>query len=377
MVHGRLPAPILSSHIGSTPSGVTITSHRATVISDSIDISTYLSSSQRPTIDVRAPGEFAQGHIPGAFSIPLFDDTERAEVGITYKNQGRNEAIATGLRLVGAKANQLVDELAQFPTNGSVFIHCWRGGMRSEGFTWLAMRCGLRPSRISGGYKAYRRAAHEELAKPLPIVILSGLTGAGKTNLLDQLRDHGEQVVDLEALANHRGSAFGGIGQPPQPTVEQFENQLFEQWRRLDPNRVVWIEGESQAIGRIHIPQPVWLQMCSAPTLFVEADHSSRVEFLIEHYGTLPKAELEIAIGKVKKRLGGLRFNAALEALQNNDIRTFTSIALEYYDKAYRNALAKRPRPRTEFLELERAGVAKSLPELIRRGEQIVMVTTG
>ena len=359
-----------------SPPGLAIPSHLASVISDSIDISIYLSSTPRPTIDVRAPGEFAKGHIPGAVNIPLFDDSERAEVGITYKNRGRNEAIATGLRIVGEKADRLIDELAQFPANGQVFIHCWRGGMRSEGFTWLAMRCGLRPSRISGGYKAYRRAAHDELAKPRPIVILSGLTGAGKTQLLDQLRDHGEQVVDLEGLANHRGSAFGGIGQPPQPTVEQFENQLFEQWRQLDSNRVVWIEGESQAIGRIHIPQPVWVQMCSAPTLFVEADHSSRVEFLIEHYGELPKPDLETAIGKVKKRLGGLRYTAALEALNNNDIRTFTSIALEYYDKAYRNALKKRPRPRTEFLELERAGVAKSLPELIRRGEQIVMDST-
>lgn len=349
----------------------TPSSHLAGIISESIDIETYLNAAARPTIDVRAPGEFAKGHIPGAINIPLFDDEQRAKVGITYKNRGRNDAIAEGLRVVGEKADQLLAELARFQPNDRVFVHCWRGGMRSEGFTWLTLRSGLTPQRIVGGYKAYRKAVHEEFGKPRRMVILSGLTGAGKTALLSELRDAGEQIIDLEGLANHRGSAFGGIGQPSQPTVEQFENHLFDRWRSLDPDRPVWIEGESQAIGRVHIPQPVWDQMSLAPTVFVEADRASRVDFLMEHYGTLPKCELEKAIGRVKKRLGGLRYQAALDALKVDDIETFASIALEYYDKAYKTALEKRPRPRTKYLDLQKAGVAQSLTELIGLGEQM------
>ncbi|MGI9473560.1 MAG: tRNA 2-selenouridine(34) synthase MnmH [Rubripirellula sp.] len=341
------------------------------VISETIDVATYFDSGDRPTIDVRAPGEFTKGHVPGAINIPLFDDEERARVGIMYKNDGRNDAIAEGLRLVGKKADRLLAGLEQFSEGERVFVHCWRGGMRSEGFAWLALRSGLRPQRIAGGYKAYRTAVHESFERPRRIVILSGFTGAGKTALLGELRDAGEQIIDLEALANHRGSAFGGIGQPAQPTVEQFENDLFVQWQCLDPSKPVWIEGESQAIGRAQVPQAVWQQMCEAPTVFVEADRTSRVEFLMEHYGTLPASDLADAIGRVKKRLGGLRHQAALDALESDDLKTFASIALEYYDKAYRNALDKRPREKTEYVDLEKAGVARSLDDLIGLGEKI------
>ena len=197
------------------------------MVSDTIDIETYLNSDSRPTIDVRSPGEFAAGHIPGAVNIPLFSDEERSQVGIAYKNQGRKHAIAIGLRLVGLKADELLHALDQFSEGEEVFVHCWRGGMRSEAFNWLASGTGLSAVRISGGYKAFRRAAHKSFAVPMKIVILSGYTGVGKTALLQDLRAEGEQVIDLESLACHRGSAFGGIGQPIQPTVEQFENELF------------------------------------------------------------------------------------------------------------------------------------------------------
>ena len=320
---------------------------------------------------MRAPSEFSKGHIPGATNLPLFDDEERARVGITYKEKGRRKAIAVGLEIVGKKADALLDGLSQFETGQPVFLHCWRGGMRSEGFAWLAMRSGLEVQRIAGGYKAFRHAAHASFAEPRRIIILSGFTGAGKTVLLETIRQAGEKVIDLEALANHRGSAFGGIGQPAQPTVEQFENNLFDQWRNLNPDELVWIEGESQSIGRAQVPEAVWRQMCAAPTIFVEADRESRIQFLMGEYGSLPKDDLAEAIGRVKKRLGGLRYQQAIDALATDNVAEFAGIALDYYDSAYGKALQKRPRAKSESVSLKAAGVAKSVEELIRLGREL------
>ena len=343
-----------------------------TEISDTIDIETYLKSRSKPTIDVRSPSEFAKGHIPGALNIPLFNDDERAQVGIAYKNRGRNQAIALGLRLVGEKAESLMESLSRFEPGEQVFVHCWRGGMRSEAFAWLALRSGLGSRRIAGGYKSYRRAAHASFAEQKQIVILSGYTGVGKTALLDDLRAEGEQVIDLEALACHRGSAFGGIGQPDQPTVEQFENELFDQWIDIVPNRPVWIEDESQSIGRINLPGPLWNQMRDAPGIFAEADRDSRLELLVREYGDLPVEALGEAIGRVKKRLGGLRYQNAMEALGKSDLAKFADIALSYYDDAYTTAAGKRPREKLVKYALKRAGVAGSLTELRRLGLELV-----
>ncbi len=171
-------------------------------------------------------------------------------------------------------------------------VHCWRGGMRSQGFAGLLQQHGFRPRLLQGGYKAYRQAAHRCFAQPRRIIILSGHSGAGKTRLLDAMQVTGEQVIDLERLACHRGSVFGGIDQPPQPTVEQFENDLFLQWRDLDPHKPVWIEGESQLIGRVFIPQAVWEQMSTAAAIFVDVEREQRVQFLVEEYGDLPADEL-------------------------------------------------------------------------------------
>ena len=339
--------------------------------SETIDISSYLKSCPRPTIDVRSPGEFMAGHIPEAINIPLFNDEERASVGICYKNQGRCPAIAEGLRIVGQKAQDLLSALGRFGDGESIYVHCWRGGMRSEAFNWLACQSGLSAERISGGYKAYRRAAHECFAQPMKIVILSGYTGVGKTVLLQELRSQGEQVIDLEFLASHRGSAFGGIGQPEQPTVEQFENDLFETLRRVDPERPIWIEDESQSIGRVNIPLALWKQMRAAPGIFAGADRNSRIELLVREYGGLPTRALGDAIGRVKKRLGGLRFQQAMDALEDDRINEFADIALKYYDDAYNTASKKRPRARMVPFALKQAGVASSIDELRALGHEL------
>ncbi len=181
----------------------------------------------RPLLDVRSPGEYAQGHVPGALSFPLFSDAERATVGTIYKQQSRDLALETGLELVGPKLGGFVREARTLAPQGQVVVHCWRGGQRSGSMAWLLRQGGLDVWTLEGGYKAYRTWVLAELAaQQYSLYIIGGRTGTGKTKILHALRQMGEQVVDLEGLACHKGSAFGFIGELPQPTVEQFENDL-------------------------------------------------------------------------------------------------------------------------------------------------------
>ncbi len=335
------------------------------------DARAFLESNQLPIVDVRSPGEFQQGHIPHAKNVPLLDDAERAEIGKLYKKSGTDAAIARGHKLVGIKIPKLLDAVGQIAAGTDVLVHCWRGGLRSEGFAGLLEENGFQTTVLRGGYKAYRKHVHDCLAEPRRIVILSGHSGAGKTRLLKLLSDAGEQVIDLERLASHRGSVFGGIDLPPQPTVEQFENNLWQQWRELDPDKPVWIEGESQSIGRVFIPHVLWKQMSDAPSIFVQADRDQRVQFLVEEYGQLPAEDLAAAIGKISKRLGGARLRDALEALDRDDVHTFAGLALEYYDKAYMNALNKRPREVMVNLLLKCPGEAGAVDTLRRMGAEL------
>jgi tRNA 2-selenouridine synthase len=243
--------------------------------------------------------------------------------------------------------------------------------MRSQGFAWLLQQCGFKPRILAGGYKAFRRAAHRCFAETRRVIILGGHSGNGKTRLLNVLRDEGEQVIDLEHLAGHRGSVFGGIGRPPQPTVEQFENDLFLQWRQLDPVRPVWMEGESRSIGKVFLPQGVWTQMSAAPAIHVELARDRRVEFLLTEYGDLPADELALAIRRISKRLGGANLKAALEALQRKDLHAFTNIALEYYDKAYSRSLQKRPRHLVRMVPLLSPGQPVSVKTLRQLGNDL------
>ena len=247
--------------------------------------------------------------------------------------------------------------------------------MRSEGVAWLCADCGLKPQVLRGGYKSFRRAAHDSFAKPLRIVVLAGHTGSGKTRLLSLLRGHGQQVIDLEDLAKHRGSVFGGLGQPSQPTVEQFENNLFLQWRNLRADLPVWIEGESRSIGKVQIPQPLWDQMSAAPIIFLEVGRAQRIEFLIEEYGEFPTEQLVAAIEKLRKRLGGARLQAALAALACGDIRSFATHALQYYDKSYSRSLEKFPPQRVVRLPLNEAGKTGDAAALISLADQLTKKT--
>ena len=224
-----------------------------------LDILQFLTLAETiPVIDVRSPAEFEKGHIPGAFNIPLFNNEERAIVGTLYKQKGKNEAVLAGLDIVGPKMSSLVSEARKISVNNEVLVHCWRGGMRSGSFCWLLNTVGIKASTLKKGYKAYRNHVLQSFEKPFQIIILGGETGSGKTEILKYIREEGEQVIDLEGIAHHKGSSFGAIGQEPQPRPEQFENDLALQWNKLDPSKRIWLEDESKNIGRVFITDSLW-----------------------------------------------------------------------------------------------------------------------
>ena len=339
-----------------------------------IDVEDLFALPNLPIVDVRSPVEFNRGHIPGAINVALLDDDQRAQVGTTYKQQGPPPAIVQAKSFVLAKLDRLIDSLGSSIAGQDLILHCWRGGMRSEGFGGLIEGRGFTPRLLRGGYKAFRRAAHRCFAEQRRVVIVDGHSGSGKTRLLGMLREAGEQVIDLEQLAVHRGSAFGGLGRSHQPTVEQFENQLFLQWRSLDPNRPVWIEGESRAIGKVFIPEPVFAQMLAAPAIRLEVDRARRVNYLVEEYGESPVDALAAALGKIEKRLGSQRLRQALAALDNRDFHQVADVALAYYDKSYARSQQTRASDRVTPFPLSQPGRADDIAELIELGQALTSV---
>ena len=325
-------------------------------------------------VDVRAPLEFAEGHIPGAVNLPLLDDRQRAEVGTLYQQQGRAVATRTGLQAVRQRLPELkrdLDRLLARSGDGvDLRINCWRGGLRSRSFAWLAEQFGHGASVLQGGYKAYRQHVLDLFRTPLPLVVLSGMTGAGKTKQLQHLQRAGEQVIDLEGLAHHRGSAFGGIGLPPQPTVQQFQNNLAAAIGQLDTSRRTWIEDESQKIGRVVIDRNFVEQIRQAPAIFLDVPQAVRAQNLADEYGRLSRDELKESTLKIAKRFGGQNVQAALELLERGDLAGCAGRLLDYYDKTYGVARARQNRPLFHELVTERPLDAALTAELIEIADQ-------
>ena len=319
--------------------------------SPSIPIDAFLELQKvgSPVIDVRSPAEFEAGHIPGAINIPLFSNEERAEIGTLYKQQGQEAAILRGLEIVGPKMAGFARQAKTLPFQEQLLVHCWRGGMRSGSFGWLLNTAGLPAVTLSGGYKSYRHKLLEFFETPFHLYVLTGGTGSGKTELLHYLKQKGEQVVDLEGLAHHKGSVFGGMGQQEQPSSEQFQNELFLQMQEMDPAQPIWLEDESISLGNVFIPHPLWNQLRKAPLIRTELSRPARVERLVKEYGQFDTQELGAAIQKISKRLGGQHAKAALEALKETNLEKVASILLTYYDKTYAIGINKRK----ELLQFE------------------------
>ncbi|HNJ88393.1 MAG TPA: tRNA 2-selenouridine(34) synthase MnmH [Chitinophagales bacterium] len=316
-------------------------------------ISAYLSDAgSLPLVDVRSPGEFATGHIPGAVNIPLFDNSERAQVGILYKHEGRQAAIRKGLSITGPKLDKFIHEASALAKDNAIAVHCWRGGMRSQSMATLFDFAGFQTKVLKGGYKSYRGAVHALFSSQLTVYILGGRTGSGKTKILQALRNAGEQVADLEHLAHHKGSAFGDLGEEPQPSTEMFENLLFESIRNFDLSKPIWIEDESHLIGSVFIPEALWQQMRNAPVFFCDVPIHERIQFLIHAYGQFPAEQLIGAVKKITKRLGGQHAKAAVECFERGDLFKATEIVLGYYDKAYAYGLTQRAHQEIHTIEM-------------------------
>jgi tRNA 2-selenouridine synthase len=334
-----------------------------------ITIQEFLQKAQQlPVLDARAPKEYAIGHIPQAHSFPIFSDEERARVGTAYKQQGHDPAVLIGLDLFGPKMSSFVREAEKLAPQKELLVHCWRGGMRSSAMAWLLDFSGFKVHLLQGGYKAYRHFMQEQFEKSRPLLVLSGFTGSGKTDLLPYLQQHGQQVVDLEKLASHKGSAFGSIGMAPQPGTEHFENLLGMELLKLDEQKPLWLEDESISIGRVQMPRPLFDRMQLSPTILLEVPKQLRVQKLAEEYCRTDKTLLEAAIGKIGKRLGGLATKEALEAITAGDMEKMVDIALTYYDKAYTYDLARKQQVLP--LQLEGIDTAENAQQVIEFAKQ-------
>lgn len=310
-------------------------------------------SATLPVFDVRSPGEYAHAHIPGSYSLPLFSDEERKIIGTTYKQQSREKAIKTGLGFFGVKMRPMVEEAektvkehyanpnVESSTRNAVIVHCWRGGMRSSAVAWLLNFYGFEVYLLEGGYKAFRNWVLQQFEEPYEFNIVGGYTGSNKTGILQCMHQSGQPVIDLEALAGHKGSAFGALGLPAQPMQEMFENLLAVSLHQ-NKEKIFWLEDESQRIGKLNIPHSFWQQMRTKPVYFINIPFAKRLDHILAGYGSIEKEQLVNAILRIRKRLGPNETKTAINFLIEDNTRDSFTILLNYYDKTYQKALENR-----------------------------------
>jgi tRNA 2-selenouridine synthase len=318
-----------------------------------------------PVVDVRSPLEFSNGHIPGAINIPLFSDEERAIVGTKFKNEGRVHAIIEGLKQSGPAMFSKLEHAVAVAKEDQLLVHCWRGGMRSEAMAWLFSLAGIRTEVLSGGYKAYRHFVLDSLKEERNLIVLGGMTGSSKTHILRYFKEKGHQVLDLEKIASHKGSAFGALGQPPQPSTEQFANDLHFEWERLDRTLPVWIEDESRNIGTVFMPEGFYDKMQKARTVVLTMDIKTRMPRLMEEYSAYPPELLKASVMRISKRLGGDNTKDAVQAIENGDIYKAIEIALKYYDKTYQHSLKRKNNPNIINVETDTDDIEENANKIL------------
>jgi len=329
-------------------------------------------------VDVRSPAEYAETTIPGAVNVPILDDAERAEVGTLYKQDGKQASRRRGVEIVAPKIPALIDKVAAARPPGSppAVVFCWRGGMRSRALTQFLELAGIPARQMNGGHKAFRSLVRDffENGEWGRLIVLRGLTGVGKTSLLHRLAGAGYPVVDLEGLANHRGSAFGHLGLPPQPTQRMFEALLWDALRRIPPTGYALAEGESRHIGRLALPARVYQGLQTEMSLWIEAPLEARVRNILTDYPARDHLRDGFArpIQALKERLGrraveeltGLLREGAWEELVRR-------LMVDYYDPLYRHTFPER---RIDVsIEDEAAGLARlqaAIGQVLAQGER-------
>lgn len=318
-------------------------------------------------IDVRSPAEFAEDHMPGAINLPVLDNAERAKVGTIYKQVNSFEARKIGASLVAQNIARHLD--THFASKGKDYhplVYCWRGGQRSNSMGSVLSQIGWRVTVLDGGYKTYRayvRTQVEHLPTQFTYRVLSGLTGSGKTYILRQLAHRGVQVLDLEELANHRGSLLGqewdsgregeysveasslNLGKlAAQPSQKQFESRLVQALQNFDPTRLVWVEAESNKIGKVYLPLSLWQLMKQASCVDIQVPLAARVEWLLQeypHFITHPDL-LKQKLGYLKSRYGGKKINEWHHLIDAGQWHTLVRDLLsDHYDPAYQQSLGQ------------------------------------
>ena len=345
-----------------------------------VDIEEFLGLSLSYTIfDVRAPIEYSKGHIPGALNLAIFDDAQRSRIGTAYKKEGRRRAVDIGISYFSGRMNGILMEMESLmgrrvDTVDTILLHCWRGGMRSEAVAWVLSLYGINVVLLEGGYKSFRRWVINRYSLDYDITILGGYTGSGKTQILNSCKNRTEiKIIDLEGIASHKGSAFGGIGQEQQPSQEMFENLLsFDFWRnerdlgdRNGKPKYI-LEDESQRIGKVLIPNAFWYTMRMKKVIFIDIPFESRLEYIVAHYGQFDRSELIASISRLHKRLGGLETKQCIGLMLENDLKGAFRILLNYYDKYYEKSLFKRDNPdesviRIRFQEFNQDKIVQTL----------------
>jgi tRNA 2-selenouridine synthase len=318
-----------------------------------------------PLIDVRTPAEYEQGHVPGAYNIPLFTNEERVLVGTTYKQVGREAAILLGFDLTGSKWSGFIRQALEIAPAKKVAVHCWRGGMRSGAMAWALGLYGFEVYVLEGGYKRYRNWALQQFSRPWNLTILGGMTGSGKTIILEQLKRFGEQVIDLEDLAQHQGSSFGTMNRLIQPTQEQFENNFAGVLNTCNPETRLWVEDESVTIGKRVIQKGFWEQMRAAALICINVPVEKRIEKLVSEYGVLDKDFLIDCTVRIRKRLGPEQTKDAVLAITEGRMAEFIRLLLVYYDKNYQKGLNNRMQTQVFSIDVENMDMQENAKKIM------------
>ncbi len=298
-------------------------------------------------IDVRSPSEYAEDHLPGAVNLPVLSDDERDRVGTIHNQDSPFRARREGAKEICRNVPDIIDNIDERidDRNHPLLLYCWRGGQRSQSLSLILDRIGYQVHRLQGGYKAYRKQVHQYFQDrkwSSPLVIIYGLTGSGKTPFLHRLREGGHSVVDLEGAANHRGSAFGGIGLDEQPSQKHFERRIYQQLEGADPP--IFMEGESRKIGRRTIPDPLFQDLIESPRVWLETRMENRVENIAREYPWPEcREDLVQAVGNLKERLGTDRVHDLQEKLRQDQLAdVIETLLTEYYDPAYEKSCPDR-----------------------------------
>jgi tRNA 2-selenouridine synthase len=319
------------------------------VIRATSDLSAAVRDRFDAIIDVRSPAEFALDHVPGAINLPVLDDAERAEVGTLYVQTSRFLARRVGAAKVARNiAAHLEGALADRPAGFQPLVYCWRGGMRSGAMATVMAQVGWPVTVLDGGYRTWRRRVverlHADLPLPLSVCLLDGPTGSGKTAVLEALSGQGAQVIDLEALAGHRGSLFGATASG-QPSQKLFESRLLDRIDRLDPERPVFAEAESSRIGDLSLPPALWSAMAGAPRILLLAPMDWRVRHILERYGWIASdpAALSVAISRLPSHHSKAQKGAWLALAEANALPLLVKGLIEtHYDPAYARSIGRR-----------------------------------